>query len=1303
MFKNLRESSMAFLILIFRDDFNGKFILLKQGIENRMKLVLFIFSSVFWIVSCTDEQNVPLVSNTPVVSSEISNQQISSFAEDSVGHIWMGTMRGLNKFVVNEFYQYFNSENPNSLCFDQVTKIFRDSRNRLWIGTRGGICRYTDRDNFERIPIDGVSQNVVEILEDSEGGIFLNLVDKLCEYQEDINKFTVVIPNFSQEGNWTTRCFTDRNSQLWAVSNNEIRCYETKNLKLLFSGAINFYPHYFFQTRDSEIWLFSIDRMQIFNTQTREFRSVPAAIGNHPTLLKSIITFVFQYSETQFLLNTTNGLYFYDVEKQTVAFQNEDGFPFSAPNFRVSTAFLDSQKNLWLGSSEQGFTVEYSYKKRFNTNNYLFQHFAGKSVTAVAADMKDNLFISTTNDGVFMYNVENKRINKIETQAFFSADEENIKNRIRSVFVDNEGFVWLMAEMNHLFKCRFQSGKLVLEHDFWLPTIPNCMVDDNDGNFYAAGFNENVYILRRGQNYFQPIEITKHGNYVFTNGLSRLRNGKILVASFNANLTLLSESGTKRDTIDMLSFMKKNPVFVPTTIFEDSQGDIWIGTLFNGLFRYGLTEKRMEEIPVACADITSIQEDLQQNIWIGTLFGLTKYDRILNKTANFYKADGIGGNQFNERAVCRTANGTLIFGGTHGLTFFNPADPVEKRHIPLVFENLRINDRLVMPDGRIIDKHLSYNPLIRLKYNENNITIRYAALDYAEFPRMRYFYQMQGLDNKWYDMGNYYSMYFSNLKPGKYVFRLKITNHEQTITEAENEIPIHISPAPWWSWWAKLLYFLVITATLTTIYITIKRIRRSRSLIFQEKQEKEQEKRINKMNMNFFTNVSHEFRTPLTMISGPVAQLCNDKSIDGDNKKMLYIIQRSVNRMLKLVNQLLDFNKLEEDALKLRVRHADIISELQNMIDIFRVNAENKQISLITKGLEDTFITWLDTDKLEKIVGNLLSNALKFTPAGGKITVSLDLQNDFVKITVADSGRGIPPDKLEKIFERYHQIIDNENGTYNYGTGIGLYYAKRLVQLHHGTIFSENGAEGGAIFTLLLPTDDKAYTTEEKEAGKKEQNAVFPLQTTHQLGKMKSEQSNRTLYKILVVDDDTEIGHYLNMLLSSEYKVINRFDTDSARKAIEEEMPDLIISDVVMPHMSGYDFCRSIKDDLQLCHLPVILVTAKTTIESQVLGLDAGADAYVTKPFDPNYLTALIKSQLTNRERTRNILSHKTKADKSIEKILSPHDNALMSELYRLMESELSNSELNISKITDMLKISRTKLYYKIKPVGYIR
>ena len=437
---------------------------------------------------------------------------------------------------------------------------------------------------------------------------------------------------------------------------------------------------------------------------------------------------------------------------------------------------------------------------------------------------------------------------------------------------------------------------------------------------------------------------------------------------------------------------------------------------------------------------------------------------------------------------------------------------------------------------------------------------------------------------------------------------------------------------------------------------------------------------MNRMNMSFFANISHEFRTPLTMISGPVTQLCESPKIEGENKQLLYIVQRSVGRMLRLVNQLMDFNKLENDTLKLRVKRTDIISQLQRFVDIFRINANEKGIALNTYGLEDTFLMWLDVDKLDKIVGNLLSNALKFTPNGGKVELCFDvitreeaarlftltdkdIDTQYVKVAVADSGNGIPEEQLEKVFERYYQLDNQSKGTYNWGTGIGLYYARSLAVLHHGQLKASQSEEGsGAVFTFVLPVNDAAYAEDERATEQSNQSEAFPLAAASQPAENKTgtDEKQPTL---LVVDDDTEVAHYLRTLLSAHYKVICRFNADDALKALHEESPDLVLSDVVMPGKDGYQLCREIKEDLQLCHLPVILVTAKATVENQVEGLDTGADAYVTKPFDPTYLLALVKSLLKNREKARTMLGKATQTDKIEENILSPQDNVFMTEL----------------------------------------
>ena len=359
-----------------------------------------------------------------------------------------------------------------------------------------------------------------------------------------------------------------------------------------------------------------------------------------------------------------------------------------------------------------------------------------------------------------------------------------------------------------------------------------------------------------------------------------------------------------------------------------------------------------------------------------------------------------------------------------------------KREIPLLFEDLKIHNRLARPqDSESIDKHLSYRPDICLDHNQNGFSISFAALDYCEYERVHYYYKMDGFDKYWIDARNNREAYYANLPAGTYTFKVKITNNDKSIVERENSIRVIVKPAPWQTWWAWCIYLLIAAAIIGIFIRAWLRIKQEKETTRRAKLEKEQEQRVNRMNMSFFANISHEFRTPLTMISGPVTQLCESPKIEGENKQLLYIVQRSVGRMLRLVNQLMDFNKLENDTLKLRVKRTDIISQLQRFVDIFRINANEKGIALNTYGLEDTFLMWLDVDKLDKIVGNLLSNALKFTPNGGKVELCFDvitreeaarlftltdkdIDTQYVKVAVADSGNGIPEEQLEKVFER---------------------------------------------------------------------------------------------------------------------------------------------------------------------------------------------------------------------------------------------------------------------------------------------
>ncbi|MBN2805031.1 MAG: response regulator [Prolixibacteraceae bacterium] len=1254
----------------------------------------------------------PIPTINPLVSSTITNQQITSFAEDEFGFIWISTIRGLNKFNIFEYHQYFHSSDSTSISDNRIQSLYKDSGNRLWVATVNGICRYNKQDAFERVRINSLSNNAIRFFENREGKLFLSMNFEICVYNEQEDCFDPVIKNLDFK-NSLTQCFVDDSNNIWTVTPEEIRCTNSQNFEVLQSFQPRHYNTFSYLNERGELWLSSWNQLEIYHIHSGKYLTVPASISNHPVLSESIISGMFPYNATSVIIRTQrDGLFLYNYLNNAVIHQSENGFPFEVPDFEISTIYTDTKKNIWIGSSDQGYTVRYHYKERFNNNNYLRSKFENISVSNVTADKQHNLWFATRSNGITIYRHTDHQFQTFSNEEVYSFWRSNFLHKTKKLFVDQENNLWILSDWM-LLKTRYTGQKIEMLKYFYFPGGILSIHQDGAGTIWLGGSNESIYTLKKGESEFQPFHL--YGKeFTFTPCILPLSSGQIMVASFGHELQLIDPESWDVSTIPITKHIH-NSRFIPTCLFEDSYGDIWIGTITNGIYRYSRTSETISQFEgTACTDISSITEDISGNIWIGTLDGLSKYDRTNNQFINYSQNDGIGGNQFNEQSVCRLPDHTMIFGGTHGLTFFNPLDISYKRNISLLFQHLKINNQLEHPaTSKSIDKHLVYHPDILLKHHQNSFSISFVALDYCEFERVKYAYKLEGYDRMWIEANNNHDAYYSNIPSGKYNFIVKIYNSEKTISETENSIKIRIQRAPWVSWPALVLYLIVFELLLVFLIKMQRRIKTNKDLALQAEREKEQEQRVNKMNMSFFANLSHEFRTPLTMISGPVSTLCNDSTIKGNSKQLLYIVQRNVNRMLRLVNQLMDFNKLENDTLKLEVKLADIIAELLKSIEIFEMNAKEKGISLNTYGLEDSFIMWLDPDKLEKIITNLMANALKFSIPGGNIGVSFDVitrqkatqlfpqvkaisVEQWVKITVTNTGKGIPEDKLEKIFERYYQLDHQTHELYNWGTGIGLYFARSLTELHHGYIKAGN-LENGVSFTLILPASEEVYPLVERESHPDNQHAIFtsklPEKITYHDDKPGAAQKPR----IMVIDDDSEVIHYLKALLTGTYQVLARFDADSAFKSIKEFEPDLILCDVLMPGTDGFQFCRMLKESPSFCHIPCVLVTAKATVENQVEGLNSGADAYVSKPFDPSYLMALINSQLSNREKLRNLLGTLTRTENIDENILLPQDKVFMSGLYELMENELSNTELNITRMTEVLRISRTKFYYKVK------
>ena len=609
-----------------------------------------------------------------------------------------------------------------------------------------------------------------------------------------------------------------------------------------------------------------------------------------------------------------------------------------------------------------------------------------------------------------------------------------------------------------------------------------------------------------------------------------------------------------------------------------------------------------------------------------------------------------------------------------------------------------VHNNPVRPGGDKIDRDMSLAPDVRLDYESNSFGISFVAVDYCENPRVAYRYMLEGIDKGWVEASGSHEAYYANVPAGNYIFRVGILGDDSS----EISLRVFIERPKWLSWWAICIYSLLVAGIVGVLVMTSLKIRAERHAVNKARREKERERHINDMNMRFFANISHEFRTPLTMISGPIKQLVGAEGMSAENRHLLSIADTNVRRMLNLVNQLLDFNKLENDTLPLEVERIDIAAMLRRISDTFANHAAGKEINFVINGMEENCFATADADKIMKIYYNLLSNALKFTPRGGSITVGLDTVDDpglgsSLKIYVRNTGQRIPSDKLEKIFERYYQLDGNTSaGSYNCGTGIGLYYARALARLHHGSLKAvDNPSFEGAEFVLIIPAAHEAYASDVHKTTPS-QPVAYPLTTgNREINDRDSDEESKPT--VLVVDDDIQVAEYMRSLLSPNYKVVTRFDAASALEWLNENIPALIISDVVMPGTDGYELCRTIKHDLRFSHIPVILLTAKATPENQVEGLEAEADAYITKPFDPAVLTSQIGSLLRNRERARRMITAVTTVEDVDQDVISPQDSAFLKDLYGLMEKELTNTEIDVNEIARLMNMSRTKFYYKVK------
>jgi signal transduction histidine kinase/DNA-binding response OmpR family regulator len=894
------------------------------------------------------------------------------------------------------------------------------------------------------------------------------------------------------------------------------------------------------------------------------------------------------------------------------------------------------------------------------------------------------------------------------------------------MYEDTNGDFWLGTYTRGLAKLNRRTG----ECEYPLPVDNEkifSITEDRHKNLYIATFGSGFYqynLVTKELKHYESSkdetgDLTRNElandwvNYIFCDSEGMIWLGHYKgISCFNP----VNES--------FINYRKVNTLVedrVGYVVQEDHAGNIWAGTT-DGLYCFN---KKTDELTCfTVADglpnnvICGICEDEEHNMWISTYMGICKYDAKTGRYINYYAGDGLQGNEFTHGAFYKDEAGKVYFGGINGITYFQPSSiesvlkdtKVWITDFSIFNQPVRKNTR----SGRhtVIYTSVPDANMFQLAHYDNTFSIVFSTLQYNNPEQISYQYKIEELSNQWLSTEpGVNRVTYNNLLPGKYTFHVRALSHGN-LSEIRT-VKILITP-PWYEmWWAYCIYaFLFGLLVLGIVNYILSRMRHRREIMKREHAEQ-----LNEAKLQFFINISHEIRTPMTLIINPLEKLLAEKK-GGEVQKTYLMIYRNAQRILRLINQLMDIRKLDKGQMFMKFRETDMVGFIDDVMLTFDYMARKKKIHFSFEHVMPQLKVWVDMNNFDKILMNIFSNAFKYTPEQGEITVTLSTGRDstrrdplkeYFEITVTDNGIGLDREKIERIFERFYQI-DNDVTKSNFGTGIGLHLSRSLVELHHGIILAENREDApGSRFIIRIPLGSAHLRTDELE----DVEAVITPHTvwvkpekTDLEGAFEEEEDeeskkagkSKNRMRILIVEDEEEILSYLKEELEGDYRIMTRKNGREAYDTILADTPDLVISDIMMPEMDGLSLCRKIKQNTNVNHVPVILLTAKSKPEDTMEGMATGADAYMVKPFNTELLKSTIANLIANRKLLKSKFSGAQQQEDKVQKLsMKSADEILMSKIMKVINENLSNPDLNVEMLAANVGLSRVHVHRKLK------
>lgn len=1242
-----------------------------------MSLILLLIVSL--VIDHTLRKSSTLQECAAVISNDLSFVDVTCMSFDHQNRLWIGTTSGLNRKEGDEYIHYLHNpeDSLHTILSNNINSIFTDRNDQIWVSTDKGLSFYKEGFGFKsfRFPTD---LNITQTIQLSSGEIVGTNGFDIYQPKGDSLIAIASIKTQDKRGNVAKKISADLHGGLWWISVTGLG-HLNRDMKLISLHQTTGDARICNISDGKDYLWFSQDK-NLFCLDKKKEKIIPkhlpvddnienlAASGN------SLIAKTFRHGYFRH--------YSYSDTLESITFNNPN---IDIEKYQQKSMTFTNKGNLILAMKDYGLELISKYQMELGAinNNPLCKVCQGYCIGSTV-EMGKAIYAVSGNE-ILKYDTEKKDVKKY-TQDNIFPNTPHFRHDIAKLVPLTNGSMVLMSN-SRLVIVQFTEHGILIKQNFYLEQrLCDCITKGEA--FYVLTKSGNLYRYTFGQEQMQLLASNLFEGSISAKMLP-LTEDKILVMSKIKEAVIIDSEG-KREylSIDGEGLLSYDEV---SSLSADKQGKIYVGTLYGGLYSLDyqthtlkkiLSSRKNEPITNICAlDAHRMLFTDRHDLFVFQI------DSLLIHRINTSNITDIKDYRILENAVTVLSKDRILMGTSKGCIF-----------VPLKTE---MHTAVLGVDEIMLigNKELSYvrkkeveSGNVIFSGNDQDVTLHIAGFhDEGTMASQAGVYKLEGYDREWRPLQGSRVSYV-NLPSGKYDFQLKQAGSErQTKT-----LHIRLLPPIWVSWQALLIYMLLFLAVL--LIITTLQLAHSKDrLELQAKEnENERERASNEMNKRFFANISHEFRNPLTMIAGPVIQLQRDTTLPTRVRQSMSVVGKSVSRMLGLIDQILDFNKLDEGDLRLQVEITDLSNQLRQQTEVFReaVGYRNIKVSLI--GTEEPLPLWIDRDKLDKVMGNLMSNAMKHTPDKGRIDINLEKKKDTVNISIKNSGSYIPEEKLSDVFKRYYQIREtNARSDISLGTGIGLYYVSQLVRLHHGTIGVRN-LEDGVEFTFTLPAKD-VYSAQDKLVVSKQTNVSSPFDM-----RAPSSATNPVVAldasapTMVIIDDDTELSLYIRSIFTDKFKVKNMYSAEEALEYLQDNEPDIILSDIMMGEMSGLDLCRKLKSDANYSHIPIILISGKNEIREQIEGLKVGAIAYIVKPFDPDMLQTLVDSQINNMNEVRKLLTKGTSTHNVADK-LSLQDQKFINALYEIMEEDIMNSEINVEEISRRVGVSRTKLFYKMK------